>query len=225
MRRTAALAVVACLALPATASPAAAASPQTVPTTARFSSSLVQAVKALRLRPETRAGYDRDKFHLWLDRDGDGCDTREEVLIAESLAKVTKDKYCTITKGRWFSYYDRTYWTDPSDVDIDHLVPLAEAWDSGAKRWKAGTRDRYANDLRDYRTLVAVTDNVNASKGDQDIAEWLPQYSRCRYARQWVAVKIRWHLTVNRPEKRKLRALASRCGGKLTVRRAVVHYR
>jgi hypothetical protein len=96
-------------------------------------------------------------------------------------------------------------------VDIDHLVPLAEAWDSGARGWNAGTRERYANDLGDRRALVAVTDNVNQSKGDQDIAEWLPELSRCRYVREWVSVKIRWSLTVDRVEKRTARRLAGRC--------------
>ena len=72
-------------------------------------------------------------------------------------------------------------WTSSSDVDIDHLVPLKEAWDSGAERWGAATRERYANDLGDPRTLVAVTDNVNQSKGDQDVADWLPEFNHCRY--------------------------------------------
>jgi hypothetical protein len=102
-------------------------------------------------------------------------------------------------------------WSDSGDVDIDHLVPLAEAWDSGARQWNAGTRERYANDLGDRRALVAVTDNVNQSKGDQDIAEWLPELSRCRYVREWVSVKVRWSLTVDRVEKRTARRLAGRC--------------
>lgn len=69
------------------------------------------------------------------------------------------------------------------------MVPLAEAWDSGGKRWNAKTRERYANDLGDRRALVAVTDNVNQSKGDRDIAEWLPERSHCRYLREWTVVK------------------------------------
>ena len=61
-------------------------------------------------------------------------------------------------------------WTTTSDVDIDHMVPLAEAWDSGARTWTTPTRQAYANDLGDSRSLVGVTDNVNQAKGDQDIA-------------------------------------------------------
>ncbi|HYH48703.1 MAG TPA: HNH endonuclease family protein, partial [Acidimicrobiia bacterium] len=110
-----------------------------------------------------------------------------------------------------------------SDVDIDHVVPLAEAWDSGARRWNAETRKRFANDLGDPRSLVAVTDNVNQSKSDQDPAEWLPERRTCSYVRQWVAVKLRWSLDVNRPEKAALKHRASDCkNAVLRVRRARV---
>jgi hypothetical protein len=166
------------------------------------------AARGLPVARERRTGYDRDLFRLWVDADGDCQDTRDEVLAAESRVRA---RGCDITRGRWFSYYDGVTWSDSGDVDIDHLVPLAEAWDSGARHWNAGTRERYANDLGDRRALVAVTDNVNQSKGDQDIAEWLPELSRCRYVREWVSVKIRWSLTVDRVEKRTARRLAGRC--------------
>jgi hypothetical protein len=182
------------------------------------------AVRALPVARERRAGYDRDKFHLWIDADGDCLDTRAEVLTQESRAPVTGD--CTIETGRWYSYYDAATWTDASDVDIDHLVPLAEAWDSGARGWTPKTRERYANDLGDRRTLVAVTDNVNESKGDQDIAEWVPDHGRCRYVRQWTAVKTRWSLHVDRVEKRAMQRLASDCPNRLIrVTIAVVRHR
>jgi hypothetical protein len=128
------------------------------------------AARRLPVAPERRDGYDRDLFRLWVDADGDCQDTRDEVLAAESRVRV---RGCDITHGRWLSYYDGVTWSDSGDVDIDHLVPLAEAWDSGARRWSPGTRERYANDLGDRRSLVAVTDNVNQSKSDQDLAEWL----------------------------------------------------
>ena len=172
------------------------------------------AVRHLPVASETRAGYDRDKFRLWVDANGDCQDTRDEVLDAESRVHVSG---CDITRGRWLSYYDNRTWRNSSDVDIDHMVPLAEAWDSGARRWNANTRERYANDLRDRRTLVAVTDNVNQSKGDQDIAEWLPERSHCRYVQEWVVVKTRWSLKVNRTEKHTARRLADHC------RNAVLH--
>ena len=99
-------------------------------------------------------GYDRDKFRHWTDADGDCQDTRDEVLRAESLIATSG---CDITEGEWRSYYDGVTTEDPSDLDIDHMVPLAEAWDSGAKQWTKKTRERFANDLGDRRSLVAVT--------------------------------------------------------------------
>lgn len=96
---------------------------------------------------------------------------------------------CNVERGKWFSYYDRRTRTNAADVDIDHLVALAEAWDSGAKRWNADMRLRYANDPGDRRTLVAITDDVNAAKSDQNPAEWMPRFGECRYVREWTAVK------------------------------------
>jgi hypothetical protein len=173
---------------------------------------LQAAVRQLPVARETRRGYDRDKFRHWVDADGDCRDTRDEVLAAESQVQVSG---CDVRTGQWLSYYDRRTWTDSADVDIDHLVALAEAWDSGARRWAARTRERFANDLGDGRTLVAVTDNVNMSKSDQDPAEWLPQYDQCRYVREWTAVKMRWSLKVNRAERRALIHRADRCANTL----------
>ena len=83
------------------------------------------------------------------------------------------DSACAATSGSWYSAYDGATWTAASDVDIDHLVPLAEAWDSGASGWTTAQRQAFANDLTRPQ-LIAVTDNVNQSKGDQDPAEWMP---------------------------------------------------
>ena len=166
------------------------------------------AVRALPQAAETPKGYDRDLFEHWVDADRDCQDTREEVLIAESRTPIGG---CTVRTGRWFSWYDGETWTQASDVDIDHLVPLKEAWDSGARTWDDATRERYANDLGDPRSLVAVTDNVNQSKGDRDVAEWLPERQVCRYVRDWTAVKLRWGLRVDRAERATLLALARDC--------------
>lgn len=182
---------------------------------------LRSAIKQLPVAGEKAAGYERELFRHWVDADGDCRDTRDEVLAAESKKQV--GDACDVSTGRWFSYYDRETWTRSSDVDIDHLVPLKEAWDSGARAWNADTRERYANDLGDPRTLVAVTDNVNQSKSDRDPAEWLPTYGVCTYVVQWTAVKTRWALTVDRAEKATLKRLAADCPNSwLTVRRAKV---
>jgi hypothetical protein len=178
---------------------------------ATYSAPLMTAISDLPVATENRTGYGRDLFPHWIDADGDGCSTRNEVLIAEADDPVTVGSGCSLSGGRWFSYYDRVSWTNPSDIDIDHMVPLAEAWDSGARTWTTSVRQSYANDLGDSRALVGVTDNVNQEKGDQDPREWMPTYDKCRYLREWVAVKHRWRLTVDSGEKSALSSLASGC--------------
>ncbi|MBB5871441.1 hypothetical protein F4553_004820 [Allocatelliglobosispora scoriae] len=162
---------------------------------------------------EVRTGYNRDLFPHWIDADGDGCNTRYEVLIAEAVTAPTVGSGCSLTGGRWFSYYDGVYWTLPADLDVDHFVPLAEAWDSGARNWTTAQRQSYANDLGDARTLAAVTDNVNQSKGDKDPAEWMPPLTSvyCRYIAEWAAAKTRWGLTVDTAEKSSLTSRAAAC--------------
>jgi hypothetical protein len=187
-----------------------------------YSAPLQTAISGLPVATEVRTGYTRDQFRHWVDADGDGCDTRKEVLIAEADDPVTVGSGCSLSGGRWFSYYDRVSWTDSGRIDIDHMVPLAEAWDSGARTWTAAQRQSYANDLGDSRPLVGVTDTVNQAKGDQDPAEWMPTYDKCRYLREWVAVKIRWRLSVNSGEKTALQSLSSGCtNSTITVTRAI----
>jgi Protein of unknown function (DUF1524) len=180
-------------------------------------------VRALPVRAERRDGYDRDKFVHWISQ-GSGCDTRDVVLYREAVVKPEIEDGCSLVGGRWRSYYDGKTTTDPSTFDVDHLVALAEAWDSGARRWTGATRKRYANDLNDPRTLVAVTASSNRSKSDSDPQDWLPPRRPCRYVREWVAVKTRWSLAVDRTEKRALTDLAGECKNvTLRVELAAVH--
>jgi hypothetical protein len=186
---------------------------------------LRSAISLLRIGAEHRDGYERSRFRHWVDQDRDGCDTRREVLLAEAIEKPRRSRSCALTGGRWFSYYDGKYVRDAGDLDVDHFVPLAEAWDSGARNWTAAQREAFANDLGDARSLVAVTSSVNRSKGDRDPADWLPPQSsaRCRYTAQWVAVKLRWKLRVDTAEKATLTSLARNCANRtITVRVAPV---
>lgn len=169
-----------------------------------------------RLRQSRERGgarYDRAKFPHWKDLNGDGCDTRQAVLISESRVKVDREANCAVNAGKWRSMYDGRTWTNPSDVDIDHVVALKEAWESGARDWSRSKRKQYANDLRFRHSLRAVTDNVNQSKGAQDPAEWLPAQRRCTYAINWVQVKYRWRLKANGNEVDALqRIIRGNCG-------------
>jgi hypothetical protein len=156
----------------------------------------------LRIEPERDGGYDRDLFADWYDADRDGCNTRKEVLIAESLDPVTIGPKCAISGGRWFSIYDNVETTDASKFDIDHMVPLKEAWDSGAWNWNADQRKAFANDLDQPFFLIAVTGSSNSKKGADDPAEWMPPNAsyHCEYVRIWIEIKRAWDLSVDQAE-------------------------
>jgi hypothetical protein len=142
-------------------------------------------------------GYSRSLFKHWIDADKDGCNTRYEVLIAEATTKPRVGARCYLTGGKWKSPYEGKVFTNPTGLDIDHMVPLAEAWRSGAWAWTAAQRMEFANDLDDSRSLLAVTASLNRSKGDKDVAGWLPQKAQCNYISNWIAVKSRFDLTVD----------------------------
>ena len=181
--------------------------------------SLPEAIASLKVADESRAGYQRTSFKHWVDEDKDGCSTRNEVLIVEAKVKPTVGARCAISGGEWFSYYDSKTVTSAGGLDIDHMVPLAEAWDSGASQWDAAKRERYANDLGDDRSLIAVTAASNRSKSDQDPAEWLPPSVevKCRYLSEWVATKLRWALTINAAERDALTQKSEGCTDKIVV--------
>jgi hypothetical protein len=182
-----------------------------------------QLLSQLATLAEVGTGYSRTLFTHWIDADGDGCNTRYEVLIAESLTVPVVVAPCTISNTTWFSAYDGITEYLPADVDIDHVVALKEAWDSGAWNWTAERRRAFANDLDDQRSLIAVTDNVNAAKGDMDPAQWMPPRAdaHCQYLFDWVAVKVRWALAVDLAERTAISTRLVACPATvLTVRAA-----
>ncbi|MEC3977093.1 HNH endonuclease family protein [Amycolatopsis sp. H20-H5] len=158
----------------------------------------------------SQTGYSRDKFPHWIDQ-GSSCNTREVVLKRDGT-NVKTGTDCAPTSGSWFSPYDGATWTAASDVDIDHVVPLADAWRTGASAWTTAQRQAYANDLSDPQ-LIAVTDNVNQQKGDKSPDAWKPPTVGywCTYASMWVAVKYKFKLTINTAEKSALTDMLGRC--------------
>ncbi|MER5747102.1 HNH endonuclease family protein [Streptomyces sp. NPDC002225] len=175
--------------------------------------SLAAAIAKLPAAEEVRDGYKRDSFKHWVDEDRDGCSTRNEVLLAEAVEKPEQGARCALTGGEWLSYYDEATVDDARKLDIDHMVPLAEAWDSGASAWDADRRMRYANDLDAERSLVAVTAKTNRSKADKDPSEWMPpaESARCTYLADWTATKLRWQLTADDKERAVLEKFAADC--------------
>lgn len=159
-------------------------------------------------RPMT--GYARDRFPHWRKVD-EFCDVRDAVLKRDGSA-VQATRTCKITRGSWFSPYDAKTYTDPDQIDIDHMVPLANAWRSGADGWTDEQRTEFANDLARPQ-LLAVSRATNRAKGDQDPSTWKPANLDywCEYARRWIAVKGYWKLTVTGPEKSTLREMLGTC--------------
>ena len=155
------------------------------------------------------SGYSREKFPHWRDT-GSNCDIRDSVLKRHGT-KV-KVSGCNVVAGSWTSVYDGDKITDPSKVDIDHVVPLANAWRSGASKWTTDQRGDFANDLEDPQ-LVAVSASSNRSKGDQDPSTWKPELSGswCEYAQDWITVKSKWKLTVTTAEKSALTDMLEKC--------------
>jgi hypothetical protein len=165
----------------------------------------------LTIAPDQLSGYERTLFNHWIDADKDKCDTRKEVLIQEAVSIPKLSSGCVFNGGKWISAYDGLATTDYSTLDIDHMVPLSEAWRSGAWKWSPAQREAFANDLTDPRALVAVTASLNRQKSDQDPSTWLPPIDKCTYVSNWIAIKVRYSLTVDTAEANALTTLVASC--------------
>jgi hypothetical protein len=162
-------------------------------------------------QPQGLAGYSRSLFPQWLDVDGYGCDARDEVVIEASVVHPAVS-HCKVTSGRWVSDYDGVTTTDPSTFDVDHVVPLADAWESGAWAWPANERAQYANEPFDLWLVSAAS---NRSKGDSSPDQWRPPNHAiwCNYAVRWIGIKAHWRLTVTTSERDALGQMLETCGG------------
>ena len=137
----------------------------------------------------------------WIDEDKDCQNTRQEVLIEESYVPVILDSAnCNVLYGLWICPFTGEMFIRPIKLDIDHLVPLKEAWLSGADEWTKEKRVAYANDLSYPEHLVAVKLGANRSKGAKDPAGWLPTKSINEYKSQWLKVKKKYNLTFDADE-------------------------
>ena len=141
--------------------------------------------------------YNREDWGNWIDEDGDGLNTRHEVLAEESLIKpvISNNK---VVSGKWFDKYTGKYFTNPSDLDIDHLVPLKNAYISGASNWSKKKKSRYYNYLKYDNHLIAVSKSANRNKSDKSPVDWLPpnEEYQCEYVREWFKIKTAWGLTI-----------------------------
>jgi hypothetical protein len=200
--------------------------PTTGPATAAGAPSPPSAERALSMLgeltvapPGSMGGYSRDEFPHWASdaasygwKEPDGsCDVRDTALIRDGEG-VQIDEDCSITAGTWFDPYTGQTLTDSSEVDIDHVVPLANAWRSGASSaaWSTADREEYANDPE---VLLSADDAANQTKGDKGPEAWKPPNGDywCEYARRWIWIKSDWDLSVNPNEKTALNEMLATC--------------
>ena len=171
--------------------------------------------------PADIPSYDRDEWRHWIDEDRDCQDTRQEVLIEESASPVTyKDSdECKVAEGEWNGPYTGERFTDPSDMDVDHMVPLGNAHRSGGWLWSENRKRLYANDLSYQGHLIAVQNSANRAKGADGPEEWRPPNRGywCRYAVDWITIKNAWGLTATEAEAAALSDMLGAC----TPRRAL----
>jgi hypothetical protein len=160
--------------------------------------------------PSTTPAYNRKYFRHWITQYGK-CSTRDVTLSRDGQG-VTLDSGCKATAGTWYSPYDDTTLDRASRVDIDHMVPLANAWESGANAWDDKEREKFANDLTNPQ-LIAVSDKSNRSKGRKSPDQWAPPNEDfwCTYSKAWTNVKYIYKLSVTEPEKKKLSAMLDTC--------------
>ncbi|MFI6790761.1 HNH endonuclease family protein [Nonomuraea sp. NPDC050383] len=152
-------------------------------------------------RPLSIRGYSHRRFQpRWAHHKG-RCDVRE-VVLARDGRRVRKNAACHPVKGIWYSPYDGKRLKSERQVDVDHVVPLAYAWRSGARRWSEARRRAFANDLT-RPELVTVSHSANIAKGGQGPQSWRPPRRAywCRYATSWITVKHHYRLFVTRSEK------------------------
>lgn len=144
--------------------------------------------------------YDRDDWQPngWADEDGDGCNTRAEVLIAETTSTPEITRPCKVVFGDWSDAFSGFTTTTPAKLEIDHLVALADAHRSGGWAWPPAKKLAYANDLSDPDHLNAMLGSENQRKADDGPDGWLPKEvtSRCRYVHAYARIKQRWKLSV-----------------------------
>ena len=161
--------------------------------------------------PHSMDGYARDKFDIWASQP-DGCTTRQEVLARDGKDIEDEPGSCQPSSGTWYSVYDDTTVTTVAKATIDHMVPLAEAWRSGADTWTADQRKAFGNDLKDPQLLIA-SESSNSSKSDSGPADWKPTNHAfwCTYSKDYVHIKSVWKLTTTDKEKAALSSMLDTC--------------
>jgi Protein of unknown function (DUF1524) len=167
--------------------------------------------------PEPRhEAYRRSLYKHWVDADDDCQDTRQEVLIRDATGRVDfeKPRKCTVVRGQWVDPYTGNTFREPRQLDVDHVVPLKNAHESGGWKWSAEKRQEYANYLIGSRHLLAVKASENRKKGAKGPDEYMPRDSafHCEYVKEWVKIKRDWGLSLSDSERRAVADIGAGCG-------------
>ncbi len=156
--------------------------------------------------------YDRSEWNHWIDSDNDCQDTRHELLLRESLEPVTfrTTSQCRVITGKWYGQYLGVFFTESSDLDLDHIIPLKWAHDHGGWRWSAEEKQSFSND---YQNLILVDDGRNQSKGAKGPGEWMPDNSayHCMYVFRWAYLIDKYNLSGNQVDKDRISEVARKC--------------
>lgn len=162
--------------------------------------------------------YRRNQWKHWIDQDSDCHNTRAEVLLDEALGRVILDG-CRVVSGQWIGLYTGIAASDASVLDVDHMVPLANAHRSGGWAWDASRKQAFANDLRDKDHLIAVTASANRSKGARGPEDWRPPDSSywCKYATDWARIKDTWNLSVTPAELAAIKDMLRGCPSEVAI--------
>jgi len=159
----------------------------------------------------TNSKYNRSEWNHWIDSDHNCLNTRQEILKSRSLEKVSLNKKgCRVTSGKWNDYYFNKMLSEATSIDIDHLIPLKHANDSGGWKWSAKEKETFANDPEN---LVITNRKYNREKGAQTIATWLPvdKTYACKYVDHWVKVKKKYKLEIFKDEQATIEGLKPFC--------------
>lgn len=160
--------------------------------------------------------YDRSLYPHWIDADGDCQNTRAEVLIRDDddgAVEFAETNPCRVVRGSWLDPYTGITFNDASELDVDHVVPLKNAHESGAWAWTRERRREYANYLVDENHLLAVKAGENRSKGANGPETYKPPLIsyHCEYARIWIKIKTDWELEVGEDEGVALEEMLATC--------------
>ena len=211
-----------CMAPPTSTSPTPSAPISSAPVAQGTALAALASVPIKGRAPKT--GYARSEFgERWTDDNDEtwghnGCDTRDDILRRDLTTVVVRTGGCKVASGTLRDPYAGVvveFSRGPGTsalIQIDHVVPLSNAWQTGAQQWTPRQRQDFANDPLE---LLATQGHVNEAKGDGDAATWLPPYKpfRCAYAARMVAIKLAWHLWMTQPEHDAVARILTGCVG------------